>query len=428
MNKTGKNAVSNIIAKLWTMIATYLFVPFYINILGEESYGIVSFFATLQMAINILGLGLANTLRREFAVNTGDKEKDNYRKKKLLNCIELIYIIISILVSVICIVCSTPIANNWLNIGKLEFRYVANAVALMGISIAIQMVASLYSGCLFGLDLQVQANVFQIIWSIAKYCGSLMVIEVVADLRLFYLWHIITDLIYLFILRIYLAHKISIKERYTWSFHDFIYVKGILKYTIGILIISIVALVNKELDKIIISGMLSLTELGGYNYSDMLSIAAPFVVFAIGMIEFQEIPYAYALANGNTKINVLIGIIYLPIVCVFTWIGIKNWGLLGAGLVYFLVMSTQTVIYEYLVYKKYLRYGPIKLIFKDTIIPIAFSLVLAFFSKRLIYTISGSTIIIVMLAVLFGGLSLVIELLVLDMDLFKILIKKRRKS
>lgn len=163
-------------------------------------------------------------------------------------------------------------------------------------------------------------------------------------------------------------------------------------------------------------------------YSDMLSIAAPFVVFAIGMIEFQEIPYAYALANGNTKINVLIGIIYLPIVCVFTWIGIKNWGLLGAGLVYFLVMSTQTVIYEYLVYKKYLRYGPIKLIFKDTIIPIAFSLVLAFFSKRLIYTISGSTIIIVMLAVLFGGLSLVIELLVLDMDLFKILIKKRRKS
>ena len=87
MNKTGKNAVSNIIAKLWTMIATYLFVPFYINILGEESYGIVSFFATLQMAINILGLGLANTLRREFAVNTGDKEKDNYRKKKLLNCI-----------------------------------------------------------------------------------------------------------------------------------------------------------------------------------------------------------------------------------------------------------------------------------------------------------------------------------------------------
>ena len=137
MNKTGKNAVSNIIAKLWTMIATYLFVPFYINILGEESYGIVSFFATLQMAINILGLGLANTLRREFAVNTGDKEKDNYRKKKLLNCIELIYIIISILVSVICIVCSTPIANNWLNIGMLEFRYVANAVALMGNSIAI---------------------------------------------------------------------------------------------------------------------------------------------------------------------------------------------------------------------------------------------------------------------------------------------------
>ena len=58
----------------------------------------------------------------------------------------------------------------------------------------------------------------------------------------------------------------------------------------------------------------------------MLSIAAPFVVFAIGMIEFQEIPYAYALANGNTKINVLIGIIYLPIVCVFTWIGIKKLG------------------------------------------------------------------------------------------------------
>lgn len=489
MKKISKNAIANIITKLWALVSIYIFIPFYIKLLGEESYGIVSFFATMQTAINILGLGLANTLRREFAVKTYNEDEDNVRRNKLLHCIEIIYWIIACIVSFICFLSSNIIASNWLNVGTLSPEYVAMTITLMGISISIQIVANLYSGCIFGLDLQTSANAFQIIWSILKYCGSLIIIMfVVADLRAFYLWHVLTDIVYLLVLRIYLAVKIKPKKKYKWSFSDFAVLKSIWKYAIGIFVISIISLVNKQLDKIIISNLLSLTELGAYNlattlgglttvfstamyvsvfpsftsdialgnkdsvqerflsinklvniitlclccyvavfaipliqfwtgttvYNDMLQFSAPLVIMAVSITELQEIPYALALAYGNTKINTILGLSYLPIVCVATWYSIKEWGLVGAGTVYSILMISQSLIYEYAIYKKYLQYNPIKLIIKDTIIPLLISGMLAFFSYKLVCNFYLPNSVVVLIAIVCGGASLAIEMLLLN--------------
>lgn len=497
MNKISKNAIANIITKLWTLVSVYIFIPFYIKFLGEESYGIVSFFATMQTAINVLGLGLANTLRREFAVKTYNEDEDNIRRNKLLHCIEIIYWIIACIVSVTCFWGSNNIASSWLNVGSLLPEYVAMTITLMGISISIQIVANLYSGCVFGLDLQASANGFQIIWSILKYCGSLFIIMfVVVDLRAFYLWHVVTDIAYLLVLRIYLAIKIKPKKKYKWSFSDFVVLKSIWKYAIGVFVISIIALVNKQLDKIIISNLLSLTELGAYNlattlgglttvfstamyvsvfpsftsdialgnknsvqerflsinklvniitlcmccyvavfaipliqfwtrttaYNDMLQIAAPLVIMAVSITELQEIPYALALAYGNTKINAILGLSYLPIVCVTTWYSIKKWGLVGAGSVYFILMISQSLIYEYAIYKKYLQNNPIRLIIRDTIVPLIISAVLAFLSYNLVLNFDLPNSTVVLIAIVCGGATLVIEMLLLNRKQLKVLL------
>lgn len=501
MKKIGKNVIANIITKLWALISIYVFIPFYIQILGEESYGIVSFFATMQSAINILGLGLANTLRREFAVKTGDDENDNLRRKKLLRCIEIVYVAIAIGISIVCCLGSNIIASKWLNLGTLDISYVASTVALMGISIAIQIVANLYSGCLFGLDLQGAANLFQIIWSMLKYCGSLFIIAYIAvDLRAFYFWHVMMDILYLLVMRIYLGKKLATRIKYRWSISDFHVITDIWNYAAGIFVISIVALVNKQLDKIIISKMLSLTELGGYNlattlgnlttvfatamyisvfpgftrditagnkeavqkrfleinrlvnvvtscmfcfvaifsiplvqfwtgtdsYNEMLTIAAPLVIIAIGITEFQEIPYALALANGNTKINATLGIVYLPLVCVCTWIGISNFGLIGAGLVYLIMMGSQTFVYEYIIYKKYLCVNPFLLIIKDTVIPIGLSCVFALASFFVARCITNNNKMTVFFAVAFGGISMMLEMLLFNKEIIKRFIAKEK--
>ena len=482
MNRFGRNTISNIATKLWSIVSIYLFVPFYIKILGETSYGLVSFFATLQNTMQFLGLGLANTLRSEFAV-AEDGYNCKVKKYLIFRGIENIYFVICFIIILFCSAGSKVISTKWLNIENLDNNSVSIVISLMGMSIAIQMIANLYSGCLFGLDYQTLANECTIIWSVAKSVGALLIIKFIKpDLILFYAWHIVTDVLYMIVLRVLSVKKLHLKSKITWHLCDFKELRNIWKYTLGILLISLIALVNRQLDKIIISKKLSITELGAYNvattlggataiissavytsifprftksatsgdleslkkdfvsinklvniivscmsayiaafsiplievwtgshtYSSMLATVSFLVVIAVSFVEYQEIPYALVLANGNTKINVFVGLLFLPIVSVFTFLGIRDYGLLGAGVVYMLMMIMQTILYEFLVYKKYVTDHPVELIFCQTVVPFLVAIVVAFISKEFIYLFNVSTLLICVFAVILGLITLVV--------------------
>ena len=461
MKRFGLNTISNIIARLWSMVAIYLFIPFYISILGESAYGLVSFFATLHSALSILGLGLSNTLRREYALGN-QSEENRQRKYNLLRSVEVIYLGIGILIFLLCFAGAGFISNHWLNIEALPASLVETVISLMGVSISLQLISNLYAGCLFGLEHQVQANILCVLWSAAKNIGALAVIYFIApDLRWFYGWHIVTDFIYLVSLRICVKKHLAITQKQKWSFRDMRNLSTIWGYTLGLFLISMIALVNRQLDKIVISKFLTLTELGAYTSSTTLGnlsaiipaaiytaifprftksvsagatekllrdfnvhVVGCLVVFAVGITEFQQIPYALALAHGNTKINVLVGAIFIPILGVSTWFAIKNYGLLGAGLVYFITASTQTLLYEYLVYRKYAAASPVKLVLKDTLFPVAVSFASAYISRRLIIGIVRSVLIQCVLAVFAGALTLALMLFFMSGKDLKMLIQE----
>lgn len=484
MCRIGRNAIFNILSKLWSMVSIFLFVPFYVKFLGVESYGIVSFFATMQMTINLVGFGLSNTLKREFAVSE-DNEKES-RKFKLLRSVEIIYWVISIVVAVICMLTSGIIANKWLTIETLNVDYVACVITLMGGSIAIQLIANLYLGCLLGLDYQSEANILSIIWSACKNCGAVLILwKITSDLRIFYTWHILLDILYTIILRYSIGRKLKREKTCKWGFRDFVVLKRIAKYAAGVFVISVIALINKQLDKILISNRLTLTELGAYNlaitlgnlttivstaaftsvlpsltqlvsrgesialnnifsrcnrvvnivtgclggfvavfamellqiwlgttsYNEILRSSAPFVVLAIAITEFQSLPYALALAYGNTNINMLIGIIFIPMVCIFTWIGIEYWRLMGASVAYFIMMLSQTLIYEFAVLKKYTKIS----VMENTIfgfVAIIISLFVALVTKYITVQLELNIWLTVCAAVISGIYTLLIMLLV----------------
>lgn len=484
----GINTLTNIATRIWSMISIYIFVPLYISILGETSYGLVSFFATLQTAFNILGLGLANTLRREFAV--GDSNKENaIIKYKLLRSVETIYLVISIFIFLICLLFSNQIATNWLNIETLDFLLVSRVISLMGLSIAIQFVSNLYSGCLFGLNKQMLANISCIVWSASKYIGSLLLIWIIKpDLILFYSWHIICDIFYLLLMRYETINNLKlICDERIWRIRDISCLKDIWKYTLGILLISFIALINKQLDKVVISNNLTLTELGSYNvattlgsltaiiptalyvsvfpiftkyvttgnsiklkeifsslnkvtnislsciiayvavfsdilikvwtgsenYVHILGYTSVFVVMAVGLVEYQELPYALTLANGNTKYNVIVGGVFIPITFLTTIIGIQKYGLLGAGAVYMLLMFFQTIILTYLIYKKYVYKKAVLHVLQEIIFPLVLSFVAAILFRLVVNQLNINDLITLFIAICGGLFSLISELLLL---------------
>lgn len=499
MAKNGINTMANLVSRLWSMVSVYIFIPLYIKYLGETTYGLVSFFVTLQMTMNILGLGLSNTLKRELAVGNDSAEALD-RKYKLLRSVENIYIVLAAFIFIFCLFASNIIARHWLNIENLDSHVVSNVIKLMGASIALQFTANIYSGCLFGLNHQILVNGINVIWAIAKSLGSLCIIIWVApNLEYFYSWHILTDIVYILVLRFSVAAKLDSQKRKPWRLKDFSNMAEIWRYTLGILIISLVALVNRQLDKIIISKYLIITELGAYNvsttlgsltaivpaaiytaifpvftrkattddttlvtdflnvnkivsiiiassaafiavfspsllniwtgsarYSSILGIVSSLVVLGVAIVEFQEIPYALALAHGNTRLNVIIGLIFTPIVAVLLWIGIKYYGLLGAGIVFPTVMLFQTVSFLFLVYKKYLRqFNPFVLLLKDFIFVGVISLAAAVFSRYIADRVFSYDLYKSLFAVLCGLATMVFEMFFfLKNDFMKYFLKR----
>jgi len=441
---------------------------------------------------------LANTLRREFAIGSAE-ENNCTRKYKLLRSVENVYIVIGVIICLICIVGAPSIAENWLNIEELNTGLVSKVICLMGISISLQLVSNLYAGCMFGLGHQIRANVYCVSWSVAKSCGSIGVILITApNLLNFYFWHIITDIIYLLILRRSVVQKLKVTHKLSWSIKDFSNISSIWKYTMGIFVISIISLVNRQLDKLIISNTFSLTELGAYNiattlgsltaivpsaiytsvfprftaqlslenqknvhkeflainrtvnifvscmsafiavyslplievwtqsksYHETLAGVAPLVVLAVSMIEYQEIPYAYALAHGNTKINVLVGLIFIPIMGICNYWAISNFGLIGAGWAYFSIMLLQTLVYQFLIYRKYLKIPALMLIVKDTIMPLIASILLGIGCKTITNILVSNVYIEVLVAALCGGMILILLLLVYDREIIRSIFRK----
>ena len=67
MTLTTKNIIANFAGSGWSALMGLIFLPFYIRLMGAESYGIVGIFVSLQAIFSILDLGLSQTLNREMA-------------------------------------------------------------------------------------------------------------------------------------------------------------------------------------------------------------------------------------------------------------------------------------------------------------------------------------------------------------------------
>jgi O-antigen/teichoic acid export membrane protein len=113
----------------------------------------------------------------------------------------------------------------------------------------------------------VSANVFQILWGVFKNGLVVLVIWFSPSIVYFFIWQIIITVIYAFSLRYYLLKKFlsqanDIKFEYVW---DKKILRNTGKFAAGMMLISVVAVINTQLDKIAISKLLPLEELGYYT-------------------------------------------------------------------------------------------------------------------------------------------------------------------
>ncbi len=145
MTKIKDNIIANFIEKGWNVIMSLTFIAIYIKFIGIEAYGLVGFFVTLQAVFVLLDFGLSTTLNREMARLSALPGKAQ-EMRDLVRTLEIIYWGVAILIGLVIIGLSSPIANYWLKSNKLSISTVRQSIMIAGGIISFRWMFGFYSG------------------------------------------------------------------------------------------------------------------------------------------------------------------------------------------------------------------------------------------------------------------------------------------
>jgi len=261
MSQIKRNLIANFVGKGWAALMGIAFIPLYIKLMGIESYGLVGFFTTLQGVFALLDLGLTTTLNRELArySTEGKKSKD---MRDLVRTLETIYWGLAFSIGAIVLMLSPFIASVWIKAESLSVEVVQQSVMLMGLVMAFQWPLGFYSGGLLGLQRQVLFNFLNVIWYTLRFAGGILVLWLVSPtIVTFFEWQVVVSALSTALMAIALWSSLPTsleRARFRISIWH-----SVWRFAAGMSGISVTVLILTQLDRIILSKMLSL-ELFGY--------------------------------------------------------------------------------------------------------------------------------------------------------------------
>jgi O-antigen/teichoic acid export membrane protein len=265
-----KNIAANFFGNVWTGLMGLIFVPLYIRFLGIEAYGLMGIFATLLAIFGLLDMGLGASMTREMARLSVHEEKAQ-DMRDLVRTLEIPYWVVGLLVSVIVILLSPLIAYRWVNAENLSPKSVETAITIMGLAIAFEWPISLYSGGLLGLQRQVLLNVITSVMATLRGVGALLILWLVSPtIEAFFWWQIVVSVAQTVLMAFSLRRSLpDTAETPRFRYQQ---IRNIWRFAAGMTGISVLATILMQLDKVILSRMLSLELFGYYTLASVVAM------------------------------------------------------------------------------------------------------------------------------------------------------------
>jgi O-antigen/teichoic acid export membrane protein len=322
-----RDTFANLVGRGWAALAGLVFVPVYIKLLGVEAYGLVGFAATLQVGISLLDVGLATTLNRELArAQSGtrgeESRTDAQQRRDLVRTLEVPYWIAALAIVAFVELTAPTIAQRWLHPDRLPTESVANAIRLIGLTIALQFPFTLYEGGLLGMGRQVVLNALLVIGATLRFGAVIGVLVWISPtVEAFFVWQVAITAIQTMVGAWLLWSKLpegTTRAHFRWNV-----LAGIWRFAAGMAGVTLTAVALTHMDKLVLSKLLTLTEFGYYT----LAAAATGVLYMLFLPLFQAVfpRFSQLVALGdNRPLSLLyhrsaqaMGVLVIPAATVF---------------------------------------------------------------------------------------------------------------
>ncbi len=350
------NATANFIGLGYATVIVIIVFPLYLQYLGAEAFGLVGFFMVFQAWMLLLDMGMSPMLSRQASYARG-QSMAFLELKRLVRSLEIIVFFIMLIVTLSITTGSEWIANNWLNVTSLDSKEVVICIILMGVMIGLHFFVSLYRSGIQGMESQVWLNVADILLVTLKYLGALLLLQFVTqDFVYFFVYQLFVSIIELLVLAIMFYHFIASTDkvgiRFFWNV-----LKPLLPFIGGIAYAAGIWVLLTQLDKVILSNVLPLTE---YGYFTLVVVVAAGITKITSPISQAILPrMTFLLSQGREadmlmlyrKSTQLMAVIMFPLTGIialfstellFAWTGdreaaewagpILSWFALGNGI------------------------------------------------------------------------------------------------
>ena len=264
-----RNLIANFLGQGWTALMGLAFIPLYIKYIGIEAYGLIGLFAVLQAWFILLDMGMTPTLSREMARFTGGgRTAESIRD--LLRSIEIIGLGIALLIFGGVALSSNWIASSWLQAENLPVDDVARAIVIMGLVTALRFVEGIYRSSIVGLQRQVRFNVINSGMATLRGLGAVAILAWVSPtIEAFFLWQGLMSIVTLGILAI--ATYATLPREARGGRFSLQVLRGVWRFAGAMLGITFLATLLTQVDKILLSKLLSLSEYGYYTLAVAVS-------------------------------------------------------------------------------------------------------------------------------------------------------------
>ncbi|HXT71671.1 MAG TPA: oligosaccharide flippase family protein [Vicinamibacterales bacterium] len=296
MSRLRKSLSANFLGQAYGALMGLAFVPFYVKGIGIEAYGLIGFFMTLQGLLQVLDFGLSPTMNREMARYSVQPERAA-EARDFVRSVEVCYWAIGLVIGLV-IVCLAPvIAKHWLQANALPVSVVERTIAAIGIVSALQWPLSLYLGGLQGLHRQVELNTVQILASTLKNAGAAAVIYLVSPtITAFFAWQILASIVQTTAIRSLLWRFVPGPREYRPRLRlDLL--KDVRRFAVGVGGVAVSSLILTQLDKIILSTLLTLEQFGFYSLAASAGMAVGVVVTPVFSVVFPRLSSLVALGD-----------------------------------------------------------------------------------------------------------------------------------
>lgn len=254
--------IANYLGQVWTAAMGLVFIPLYIRYLGIEAYGLVGLFSVMQVWLGLLDVGLTPALGREMARFIGGGHSAQ-SIRVLLRSVEVSAGGLMLLILSIGVIASNWVAHHWLQVRNIPINVIAQVLFIMVLVVALRFFEGIYRSSMVGLQKQVTLNVAGSVLATLRWAGAAYVVAWVSPTaQAFVVWQGASSLIAIGIyarLTYRLIPPGTAPAHFSWSA-----MRGLSRFASGMFITSILVLLLTQVDKLILSRLLQLSDYGYY--------------------------------------------------------------------------------------------------------------------------------------------------------------------